>query len=89
MTSVRGAHEKVQIVTSAVGSFAPNGYGLYDMAGNVWQWVGDWYRADAFRIEAASGRDRTSARRGTDPMNGMSHLGFRLAMDESEWKREH
>jgi len=31
---------------------------------------------------------RTSARRGTDPMNAMSHLGFRLAMDESEWKRE-
>ncbi|WP_404980330.1 sulfatase-like hydrolase/transferase [Caballeronia sp. LZ019] len=30
---------------------------------------------------------RTSARRGTHPMNGMSHLGFRLAADQREWQR--
>ncbi len=38
--------------TSPVGSFPRNGYGLFDMSGNAWQWVSDWYRFDYFQIQA-------------------------------------
>jgi formylglycine-generating enzyme required for sulfatase activity len=114
--------------TSPVGKFPANGYGLQDMAGNAWQWVADWYRADQFARVAKDGDRqvdprgpadswdpsepgvperaprrvtrggsflcsddycmsyRPSARRGTDPYTSMSHLGFRLVMDEDAWR---
>lgn len=110
--------------TSPVLAFPANGYGLHDMAGNVWQWTADVYSADAharsanelrksgasccvnptgptrafdptrgvptaiqrvikggsFLCHASYGESyRPTARRGTPPDTGSSHVGFRCA----------
>jgi formylglycine-generating enzyme required for sulfatase activity len=49
-----------------VAKYPANGYGLYDVAGNVWEWCSDWYRADYYAQLAAQGKDVVRNPQGPD-----------------------
>lgn len=74
-----------------VGSFKPNGYGLFDMAGNVYEWCQDWYDSDQKYWVLRGGNWinsayylRVSYRNGYTPINRGNNIGFRCVVSGSD-----
>jgi len=89
--------EDGHIGTAPVDAFEPNGYGLYNMVGNVWEWTNDWWGTEPRAPESGKtrvmkggsylchdsycNRYRIAARTSNTPDSSTGNTGFRLALD--------
>ena len=78
--------------TCPVDAFPPNGHGLHNATGNVWEWAADWFDPASGTVRVQKGgsylchdsycrRYRVAARQGNSPDSSTGNVGFRCALD--------